>query len=120
MAGKKNNRSNFRDIEFINYKLSTEEKKAFRLWYKNEPEKIFDMVINTIASGYKSSCSWQSDSECFVHALTCQEENNPNYGKCLTSRSSDYWEAQALTMYKHLELSEGGIWVFEDARDNWG
>lgn len=120
MANKGKSKKFVSDIEFVNYKMDAAEKKAFKVWYVNSPEKYFTDLINLIATGYKSSVSYSDDLECFTHALTCQDETSPNYNKCLTSRSDDYWEAMAISMFKHLELSEGGIWVFESAKNNWG
>jgi hypothetical protein len=108
------------NIEFVNYKMDAAEKKAFKSWYKNEPSIYHTELINLVAAGYKSSVSYSDELECFTHSLTCQDETSPNYNKCLTSRSDDYWEAMAISMFKHLQLSEGGIWVFESAKNNWG
>lgn len=110
----------FTEIEFVNYRLEGKEKAAFKVWYQKNSEQLVTLIINTIASGYKNSCSFSRETETWTSALTCQEEGNPNHNQCLTSRAGDYWEAQALNIYKHLELSEGGIWAFEKSDMNWG
>lgn len=119
MAKKKSAQS-WGNMEFINYRLNAEEKKAFKIWYGNNTEMVFTHVVNTVASGYKLSMSPQDDGATFIAALTCVEEGNPNYQKCITSRSNDFWEAQALTIYKHLELSNAGIWDFDTPSNDWG
>lgn len=121
MAPKKSRRQNtFVPVEFVNAPLTAEEKKAFKAWYKGEPDKVFTGLINLIPHGYKQSVSWSDDQQCFTASLTCRDEENPNFNMCLTGRSNDYWEAHAIVFYKHEFLSEGGIWAFDTQSSSWG
>lgn len=117
---KKRRQTSIGQVEFINYRLTTAEKADFKKWFSSNQETLFDVVIKTIVSGYKISTSFSTEMDCFVSSITCQDESSPNYNRCMTSRSNDYWEAQALTIYKHLVLSDNGVWEFDTEQQNWG
>jgi len=106
--------------EFINISLDVEEGKKFKTWYAAQGEKIADILGQVMVDDYKISCSWDDSNQCFIGTFTGKEDQRFNAYKALSSRSDDWYEALALTVYKHVVMNNSGAWSGQAQRNNWG
>lgn len=120
MAKNARKTSSWQDIVFVNIPLNVQDKEHFRLWYEKNGASFTGELANLCGSGYKQSCRLDEDNDCFIASITCLNPSSPNFNKCLTARSSDFWEAWALIVYKHLEMVDDEVWPDSGSRNNWG
>lgn len=121
MAGKNDKKyTNNYQTEFINRNLVEDEAKTFMAWFKTENERIADMLGQIMVNEYKVSCTWNDNNQCYIATFTGKEDNKHNPLKALSSRSDDWYEALAMTAFKHLILFKGGKWDGDTTKNNWG
>jgi hypothetical protein len=94
--------SKFDDVEFINYDLSSEQKKACKSWQLTVDE-MDDHLIKLCEAQYKLSVAWDDYNEAFAAFLSTRDTHSYNAGKILTGRGSTPVKAIKQVLYKHLE-----------------
>lgn len=120
-AGKsKGSADNWSNIEFVNITLLVDERKAFDDWLVANDKRISAIIGDIMADDYRLSCSWDGSNECFIATLTGKKDQKYNANRSLSSRSDNWWEAIALTVYKHVELSHERKWSGASGKNNWG
>lgn len=117
---KQNKTSSFGDYEFYSYNLSTDEKKKFAGWVETVTDDWVLIVGTFIASGFKMSCSFSDQDNCFIASATCQDEGSPNHKKILTSRHPEWSMALLLNVFKHQEIFRSGAWPQKNESSEWG
>ena len=121
MAGKKGgNQSNWNKIEFINVTLTEPQKKEFKTWAKENSPSLADDLGQVMVDDYRVSLVWDDNNQCFIATFTGKVEQTTNADKALSSRSDDWYEAMALTLYKHKVLFSGKAWTGDSTKNNWG
>lgn len=121
MANKKQSSGgNWNNTEFINLSLSEPQRKDFKNWYATEGERITDHIGQAMVDDYRLSCNWDDNNQCFIATLTGKPDQRHNASKALSSRSDDWLEAMALSMFKHLVIFKGATWSGESTKNNWG
>lgn len=121
VAGKNEKKyTGFNQTEFVNRNLLEDEAKAFVAWFKTENERIPDMLGQIMVNEIKVSCTWNDANQCYIATFTGKEDHKYNPFKALSSRSDDWFEALAMTAYKHLILFRGGKWEGDTVKNNWG
>jgi hypothetical protein len=121
MANKKSSaQSNWNKIEFINVTLTEPQKKEFKVWAKEQSPTIADELGQVMVDEYRLSLVWDDNNQCFIATFTGKQDQSTNADKALSSRSDDWYEALALTLYKHKVLFNGKTWNGESTKNNWG
>jgi hypothetical protein len=107
-------------VTFVQLKLNEETANAFAKWMeRKEPEIALD-VAAFMSNGHKTSITWDNENKCWIVSATCKEESSKNYNHCLSSRSSEWWEAMCMNVFKHNVVCAGGSWVDKQSSANWG
>lgn len=123
-----NKRSNDRNsqewgkFEFVAVNLTEEEKKQFRLAYKDKPNDLLNPLDGFLKNGYKISLSYDQQNNCVLASMTGKDPASPNYNYVMTSRAADAWESLALALFKHYQVCDDEDWggdTREDGR-SWG
>jgi hypothetical protein len=121
MAGKKSpSNERWNANEFVNIRLKDEEKVEFKSWCSAEGERINDMIGQACVDDYKFSLTWDDKNQCFIATMIGKEDQRHNAFKSLSSRSDDWFEAIALTVFKHVVLMRQGAWKGDTEKNNWG
>jgi len=121
MAGKKGSvQSNWNKIEFINVTLTEPQKKEFKVWAKEQSASIADELGQVMVDEYRVSLVWDDSNQCFIATFTGKVDQSTNADKALSSRSDDWYEAIALTLFKHKVIFGGKTWNGETSKNNWG
>ena len=117
--GKKNAQKqvSLADYSFVRCELTSEDKKAAKIWIDENFHEMGAMLHDVVASDYKFSVSFSSEHDTFTASLTGKPDAI-NAFKTLTARHSD-WQIAAMTvLYKNAVMFKSGIWESEDASDD--
>ena len=107
-------------VTFVQLKLTEETANEFAKWMeRKEPEIALD-VASFMSNGHKTSITWDNENKCWIVSATCKEEGSKNYNHCLSSRSSEWWEALCMNVFKHNVICKGGTWADKQSNTNWG
>jgi len=117
--GKKSNAS-FQGYTFVKCELSTEDRKAAKVWIEANAAEFGPMLHDVIASDYKFTCSFSSEHDTFTACLVGKEDNVFNAQKTLTARHKDWVMAALTVLYKHSVIFRSTIWESADAEDDDG
>jgi len=118
--GSKSSQANWNDIEFVNVKLTEDQKTQFTAWAQKPPTPITDLIGQSMVNLYRISCGWDDSNQCFIATITGKKEAKFNASRSMSSRSDDWYEALALCMFKHYVLFGERTWQGETDRNNWG
>ena len=113
-------RNNFAQTIFVNLRLDDQQTKQFHGWQKERGEELVDDIAIAMAEQGKLSVSWDDANKCFIAALTCKDQKSANCDHCVTSRSADWYEAVALTVFKANVLLKDKPWSEASSQANWG
>lgn len=123
MARKNNSASESKpdwQVTFVQLRLNEETANEFSKWMeRKEPEIALD-VASFMSNGNKVSITWDNENKCWIVSATCKEEGHKNYNHCLSSRSSEWWEALCMNVFKHDVICKGGSWADKQSNANWG
>jgi len=123
MASKNNSAGNNKpewQVTFVQLKLSEETASEFSKWMeRKEPEIALD-VASFMSNGHKTSITWDNENKCWIVSSTCKEETSKNYNHCLSSRSSEWWEALCMNVFKNDVICKKAAWVDKQSSTNWG
>lgn len=123
MASKNSSKSTDKpewQVTFVQLKLNEETAGEFTKWMeRKEPEIALD-VASFMSNGHKTSITWDNENKCWIVSATCKEESSKNYNHCLSSRSSEWWEALCMNVFKNDVICKKGSWSDKQANANWG
>lgn len=108
------------DMTFVECKLNEKQAKDFQSKYQADSADALREFALLIGTGHKVSCTWDDENVCYIVSAMGREEDHVNFGKCLTARSDDLYEAMALLAYKHNVIYGGKSWVVDKRERSWG
>ena len=120
MTKKKATRAPRPDVKFLNVRLSTEEKGAFKKWLEDSSPDWAAEAGQWLESGHKISFSYDFRNKCFIASITCWQDGDTNFGFCFSTRGPDPAAALLLMVYKLVVVLENGDWEAEQSNDDWG
>lgn len=93
---------------FVNRKLTAPQLKAFEAWFSNE-EDVSVAIDKVFHAGYKPSVSWLVEKDIYNVGLLAPKEGDVNSGMMLSSKSTNWFKALCMCIYKH-EVVTRGVW----------
>lgn len=105
---------------FVRIELSTEHRKAFTKWLKDEGEHVLPRLFEILQDDYKMSVSHDGDRNTYIATFTRKGEVFPNTHCCLSARHDTFDAAIALLIYKHDLLCTENDWSSATDVENWG
>lgn len=116
---KANNR-NWTETTFVNLKIQGKHKDLFNEWMSRKDAEISLDVAAFMSNGHKTSITWDDTNNVWIVSATCKDEASKNLNHCLTSRSSEWWEAMCMNVYKNDVICKEGSWVDNSESVDWG
>lgn len=109
------------DYSFVRCELSSEDKKAAKIWVEENTKELGSLLHDTMASDYKFTCSFSPDHDTFTACLVGKPDNVFNPHKTLTARHKDWVVASLTVLYKHHVMFKGTLWedASNDEDDGW-
>jgi hypothetical protein len=120
MARKKSNQQNFGGVKFAEVRLDKSDRKDFLAWVKEQQTHQVDALLELVTAQWKISFSFDSEHDTFICSMTQKDEDDVNYNICVTSRSSDAYEALFLNYYKLVVVSKGKSFEGLERDSDWG
>lgn len=111
---------NIEDMDFVDYKLSTEEKEAAIAEYGGADEVVLDAMDTATIEGYKVTFSYDQKNRCSIVSLIGRDPESPNFDKCMTTRHGSVRVALIYALFKHLKVYAGKPWATEGNESMWG
>ena len=102
---------------FINYDLTDDMRKAFKVWRDKNSDAISDLLDKAIEAGYQVSIKRDAYNECIGAFLIAKDTKTQNDGYILTGRSSSVFGALCGVLYRHYVLFEC-LWPVHNHRSN--
>lgn len=117
--GKKKNgqKKPLADYTFVRCELTSEDKKAAKIWIEENMGDLGAIIHDIVASDYKMSVSFSQDHDTFTASLTGKEGALNEY-KTLTARHADWTIAVMTVAYKHSVMFGSKVWESEDSEDD--
>lgn len=93
---------------FVNIRLDDEQKNEFYVWCEANVAHYHALFADMLGEGLKASFTFDAEHGAFILALTGALMGSAPYERfCSTSRAGSLDEVIALTVWKHVELTEG-------------
>ena len=108
------------NIDFVNRKLTEGEKKKFLKWREENEADLFSFLDALTGSACKLSLSYNHSNVTASSSVTCQDESDVNYRRCVVSRHEDVTTALFISLYKHFEILDGTDWTEGVDVVDWG
>lgn len=108
------------ETTFVDIRLDNKAKTHFNQWMEQGNDEISLLLATFVSNDHKLSLSWDDQNVCFVASATCKDEQSPNHNCCISSRSQDWFEAIALTLYKASVLLGETPWTDVKNDRSWG
>lgn len=102
---------------FVRCELSSEDKKAAKIWIAENTRDMGAITHDVVAEGYKLSVSFSSDHDTFTASLTGKPDSLNEY-KTLTARHADWVVAVMTVLYKHTVMFRSKVWESEASEDD--
>jgi len=96
-------------IEFQGYveiRLDTAQKEAFRQWAAEQTD-VFALVSEQTEAGYRFSLGWDDYNLAQMCSVTTKDRENTNAGWVLVGRGSTAERALYQALFKHLIVAKG-------------
>lgn len=116
----KPNNQRFSDIEFVNYKLTNDDRTSFLAWQEKNLPHIVRLTTDLLEAGYKLSVSPDMDNGCYIVTVTSTKHSAYNKSRAMTSKSDDWQEAIMLSLFKVFVIFDGKDWEYDAELQNWG
>jgi len=101
--------------DFVNWKPTPAEAKAFNTWLSAGGEEVEQCVDDLALSGGRVSITWSAEIDAFTCAYTPRDDNDPNKGYTLSLKSGDWKRGIYGLAYYVNVMFKGGAWaVVED------
>lgn len=108
------------DVTFVTVRLDKDQAVAFTTW-QNTKGIDFELELGDFMSrGWKTSITWDNGNDCYIVSSTCKDDRNVNHNLCITSRSTNWYEAMLLNVYKVTVMFKNGKLPTEQTENNWG
>lgn len=107
-------------ITFLDFQMDRADEKPYASWLKQNEGKIPDHMDDILADGYKVSISPDFTNACTIVTLTCRAPGNPNEDTAFSTRAELWYDALCMALFKHLVLSDDGVWPTDKSSRNWG
>lgn len=107
-------------MEFVDYKLTPEEKQEALALLHNDKVDILETVNELMLGGYRFTFTFDSKNDCVIVSLMGKELGHINYNKCMTSRHQDVIHALAIAVYKQQVVFADQPWSMNAAEDTYG
>lgn len=118
---KRNNKPSFgAEITFVTLKLDKEQAAQFQSWQNDKKTDLELEVADFMSKGWKTSITWDMNNDCFIVASTMKTDPSPNLNVCVTSRSTLWYEALCMNVFKVMVLHKGAALPVNTGSDNWG
>lgn len=115
-------RGNNREIQFVNYDLTADDKARFKEWaHENSGQPMFDLIMQAAESGFNLSCKWSDFEGCHTAFLIATDKQAELKGWLLSGRGSTSFGAIAGVLFRHFVLFDCRWPIREDmkrARDD--
>lgn len=119
-AKRKNTGNGLEKYSFVRCELTSEDKKAAKIWVEANSAEFGALLHDAVASGYKYSLSFSSEHDTFTACFTGKEEHGFNAYKTLTARHKDWLVAALTLLYKSTVMFKNGVWETDDDDDDDG
>jgi hypothetical protein len=106
----KKNGTGFTAIDFVQYSLSSDDKKNFVVWQKKNSDQLDTLVVEVLQANHKIGFSFNDSTDSFVCSFTGKPEDCNNASKCFTSHAKDYATALWVGLYKYHVVFDRGVW----------
>lgn len=104
-----------KDFTFIEYQLTEADKDKLKALVSTG-DIAEHHVFGIVATGYKFSVGPDRKGGGFLAVLSCNNQDDINYGLCLTGRGKTAEGATCSLIFRHEVLSDDGIWSTLDKR----
>lgn len=108
------------DMDFVDYKLSTEEKEAAVAKYGGAEDLVLDAMDETTIEGYKVTFSYDQKNRCALVSVIGRDPESSNFDKCMTTRHGSVRVALIYALFKHREIYGGKAWATDGNESMWG
>lgn len=92
---------------WIDIQITEDMKEQFDIWFSERQEQMSSGLEDVVGTGLKLTLSWDGEHNTFVASLNGQGNSESLKRFTLTARSSNWWEAVGLCLYKHGVLLQG-------------
>jgi hypothetical protein len=106
--------------KFISMRIGGKHKDGFNDFMSRKDTEIALDIAEFMSQGHKISITWDNNNLCWIVSATCKIEGNVNYDCCMTSRSSEWYEALCMNVYKHKVMCASGSWEAQQETSDWG
>lgn len=112
-----NKKATLENYSFVRCELTSEDKKAAKVWIAENLSDMGPMLHDVMAENYKFSCSFSQDHDTFTATLT-GKEGSINEFKTLTARHADWLTAAMTVLYKHGVMFAAKVWETDSEEDD--
>ena len=92
---------------WIDIQVTQDMKEQFDIWARERQDLMSSGVADVVGTGLKLTLSYDTGHNTFVASLNGEGNSRVHKRFTLTARSSDWWEAVCLLLYKHGILLKG-------------
>lgn len=96
---------------FANVNLTAEDDKEIDIFVKARDNDVLGVLIELLASGYKTSFAWIDKQNSFVVTVSGTERSSLNKGTSMTAWSDSLNDAIMVLGYKVFIKTEGDDWL---------
>ena len=108
------------EVKFVVIRLNGKHKDGFREYMQRPAEQVALDVASFMSNGHKTSITWDDNNACWIVSATCKEEASKNHSCCISSRSSEWYEALVMNVYKNDVICNKGAWMDQQEENDWG
>jgi len=108
------------NITFVDAKLTLDDVPAVEAFAKQFKGNVANLLTKLAGDGYTVKIGFYPDKASFAVFVAPDKDNKNNRNKMLSSWSDDVEEALYMSGFKHYQMFEGGEWVVDEKRANWG
>lgn len=112
--------SRVQPIKFVDYRLTETERSHAEELAIAEDDSLLLSLNEIITSGYRITCVQDFENNCTVVSLIGKASDNPNLGKCMTTRHKDLRLALACAVVKQFEVFSNKSWDDGEMHANYG
>jgi hypothetical protein len=106
-------------LVYINKKLTAEQKDEFEVWFKDN-QVVDQAFTRAMHEGHKFSFMENFDGGVYNGLMYSAKDDPINGGYALSSKSSNWYKAVCMSVYKHYVLTKGDWKVLLEAEEEEG
>lgn len=111
---------NFTQIDFISYKLTSEEKTHFEGWQDEFGDDVLELLATIVQDDHKVTLSYSGHNDTFIASLICNKVNSDNIHCCMSSYSNNAVQALEVLCYKATVIFAEVGWKAGSQENSWG